>query len=183
MTIKVEISEADVVRVLPGQKVFFTILGEPDSRYPAVLKSIEPAPESIASESSSNSSSSSSTSSSSAAIFYMGILDVPNTDGKLRISMTTQVNIILAEAGNVLVIPSAALGNRDKNGLYTVRVETGPDKIEEHRVKIGLNNNVQAEVQEGLREGQRVIIGEQIAGSGATGATQQRRPQMPPRMF
>ncbi|MBV5318657.1 MAG: efflux RND transporter periplasmic adaptor subunit, partial [Desulfobulbaceae bacterium] len=37
MTIKVEISEADVVRVKPGQRVFFTILGEPDSRYPAEL--------------------------------------------------------------------------------------------------------------------------------------------------
>lgn len=176
MTIKVEISEADVVRVKPGQKVFFTILGEPDNRYPAVLQSIEPAPQSIASESSSSSSASTSTSSSSAAIFYIGILDVPNTDGKLRISMTTQVNIVLAEAGNVLIIPSAALGARDKDGLYAVRVETAPGKLEEQRVKIGLNNNVQAEVLEGLREGQRVVIGEQVTG-GAT-ATQMRRPPM-----
>ena len=50
MTIKVEISEADVVRVKPGQKVAFTILGEPDNRYPAELRSIEPAPASMASE-------------------------------------------------------------------------------------------------------------------------------------
>lgn len=176
MTIKVEISEADVVRVKPGQKVYFTILGEPDSRYPAELQSIEPAPQSIASESSSSNLASTSTSASSTAIFYMGILDVPNTDGKLRISMTTQVNIVLAEAGNVLLIPSAALGTRDKNGLYAVRVETAPGKLEEHRVKIGLNNNVQAEVLEGLSEGQRVVIGEQVAG--ATTATQMRRPPM-----
>jgi len=181
MTIKVEISEADVVRVKPGQKVYFTILGEPDNRYPAVLKSIEPAPESIATDSSSGSSSSSSTSSSSTAIFYMGILDVPNTDGKLRISMTTQVNIVLAEAKNTLLIPSAALGDKGKDGLYPVRVEVSPDKLEEQRVKIGMNNNVQAEVLEGLREGQQVVIGEQMTGGTAASSTQQRRPM--PRMF
>ena len=58
MTIKVEISEADVVRVKAGQKVRFTILGEPDNHYSATLQSIEPAPESIATESSGSSSSS-----------------------------------------------------------------------------------------------------------------------------
>jgi macrolide-specific efflux system membrane fusion protein len=112
----------------------------------------------------------------------MGILDVPNTDGKLRISMTTQVNIVLAEAKNTLLIPSAALGDKGIDGLYPVRVEASPDKIAEQRVKIGLNNNVQAEVLEGLREGQQVVIGEQMTGGTPAGSTQQRRPPMP-RMF
>jgi len=174
MTIKVEISEADVVRVSPGQRVYFTILGEPDSKYPAVLKSIEPAPESIATESSSNSTSTTS-SSASVAIYYMGVLDVPNDDGKLRISMTTQVNIVLAEAKNALLIPSAALGDKNKEGRYLVRVENGPDKTDELWVKIGLNNNVQAEVLEGLREGQRVVIGKQIGAVAPSSATTGRR--------
>ena len=181
MTIKVEISEADVVRVKPGQKVYFTILGEPDIRYPAELKSIEPAPESIANENSSGGSSSTATSSSSTAIYYMGILDVFNAESKLRISMTTQVNIVLAEVKDVLVIPSAALGDRGKDGLYAVRLETTPGKYEEHWVKIGLNNNVQAQVLDGLREGQRVVIGEQTAAT-APAANMPRRTPMP-RMF
>ncbi|HEX5372427.1 MAG TPA: efflux RND transporter periplasmic adaptor subunit, partial [Aquabacterium sp.] len=111
VTIKVEISEADVVRVKPGQRVYFTILGDPDKRYHTSLLAIEPAPETIASESSAASGSSSS-SSAGTAIYYMGILDIPNPDGRLRISMTTQVNIVLAEAKDALVIPSAALGDR-----------------------------------------------------------------------
>jgi len=111
----------------------------------------------------------------------MGILDVPNTDGKLRISMTTQVNIVLGEAKNALLIPSAALGDKGKDGSYPVRIEAGPDKIEEQKVKIGMNNNVQAEVLEGLAEGQRVVIGEQMTGGTAASSTQQRRPM--PRMF
>ena len=180
MTIKVEISEADVVRVKPGQRVYFTILGEPDNQYPAVLQSIEPAPESIASESSSSSASSASTSasSSSTAIYYMGILDVPNPDGKLRISMTTQVNIVLAEAKGALLIPSAALGTKDQERRYLVRVETEADKLTERWVKVGLNNNVQAEIVEGLREGQRVVIGEEMSGSTQPTAMRRRGPPM-----
>jgi macrolide-specific efflux system membrane fusion protein len=174
MQIRVEISEADVIRVRPGQRVSFTILGEPDNRYPAVVKSIEPAPESVAKETTAATTSTSTTS----AIYYMGVVEAPNPDGKLRIAMTTQVNIVLAEAANVLVIPSAALGDKGKDGLYTVRVETGPDRVEDRRVRIGLNTNVQAEVLEGLTEGQMVVIGEQIPG----GASPQRRPMMP-RMF
>jgi len=177
MTIKVEISEADVVRVKPGQRVYFTILGEPDNRYPAELVAIEPAPESIAKETASSTATTAST-----AIYYMGILDVPNTDGKLRISMTTQVNIVLAEAKNTLMVPAAALGNKSKEGRYAVRVENASGTVEEQQVQIGLNNNVQAEVLAGLSEGQKVVIGEQLAGAAGQAATPQRRTPMP-RMF
>jgi len=177
MTIKVEISEADVIKVKPGQRVYFTILGEPDNRYPAELGSIEPAPESVATETAASSASTSA--SSSVAIYYMGILDVPNEDGKLRISMTTQVNIVLAEARNVLVVPAAALGNKDKDGRYTVRVETAGGKLEDRQVRIGLNNNVQAEVLAGLNEGQMVVIGEQTGATPAQPATTMRRRPMP----
>ena len=184
MTIKVEISEADVVRVRPGQRVYFTILGEPDGQYPAELSSIEPAPESIAGTSSTGSSTTSSSSSDS-AIYYMGILDVPNAEGKLRISMTTQVNIVLMEAKNALVIPAAALGDMNKEGRYPVQVETAPGVVEERLVRIGLNDNVQAEVLEGLVEGQLVVIGEQAAGVAAAVATttSQQRQGPPPGVF
>ena len=180
MTIKVEISEADVVRVRPGQRVYFTILGEPDRQYPAELSSIEPAPESISDESTSTSSTSAS-SSSSTAIYYMGILDVPNADGKLRISMTAQVHIVLAEAKNVLVIPSAALGDRDKDGRYTVRVLKPEDRIETKWLRIGLNDNVQVEILEGLDAGEMVVIGEQTTAQAATATRQRHGP--PPEGF
>lgn len=175
MTIKVEISEADVIRVKPGQRVAFTILGEPDSRYPAVLRSIEPAPESIAKESTTTS-----TTTTSTAIYYLGVLEVANPDGKLRISMTAQVTIVLDEAQDVLLIPAAALGARDKEGRYAVRIETAAGLLEERAVLVGLNNNVQAEVREGLREGDRVVIGEQV-GAVAGSAGQRRMPM--PRML
>lgn len=56
MTIKAQISEADVVKVKAGQKVYFTILGEPDTRYDATLRTVEPAPDSILTDTTSSSS-------------------------------------------------------------------------------------------------------------------------------
>ena len=60
VTIKSQISEADVVKVQAGQPVYFTILGEPDRRYDAKLRTVEPAPDSILTDTTSSASSSSS---------------------------------------------------------------------------------------------------------------------------
>ncbi len=77
ITVTAQISEADVIKVRAGQTVYFTILGNPDKRYYGKLRTIEPAPESIESETSSSSSSSSS-STSTQAIYYNGLFEVPN---------------------------------------------------------------------------------------------------------
>ena len=103
MTIKAEISEADVMKVQEGQSVYFTTLGDSETKHYATLRQVEPAPDSINTESNSTS-----TSSSSTAVYYNALFDVPNEDGKLRIDMTAQVYIILDEAKNVLTIPAAA---------------------------------------------------------------------------
>lgn len=109
LTVKAEISEADVIRVQPGMPVYFSILGEPGRRFHATLRAIEPAPESIATESTSAGAASSSSSSTSSAVYYNGLFEVPNPDGLLRIGMTAQVNIVLAEAEHAVLIPASAV--------------------------------------------------------------------------
>jgi len=104
MTIKAEISEADVMKVEEGQTVYFTTLGNSDKKHYAKLRQVEPAPNSINTETNN-----SSTSSSSTAVYYNALFDVPNEDGKLRIDMTAQVYIVLNEAKNALTVPAAAL--------------------------------------------------------------------------
>jgi macrolide-specific efflux system membrane fusion protein len=103
MTIKAEISEADVMKVEEGQTVYFTTLGNNEKKIYAKLRQVEPAPNSI------NTDSNTSSSSSSSAVYYNALFDVPNEDGKLRIDMTAQVYIVLDEAKNVLTIPAAAI--------------------------------------------------------------------------
>lgn len=110
MTIKAQISEADVMKVEKGQTVYFTTLGNSDKKHYAQLRQVEPAPNSINTETTNTSSSSSST-----AVYYNALFDVPNEDGKLRIDMTAQVYIVLAEAKNVLTIPAAAIQSKRSN--------------------------------------------------------------------
>jgi macrolide-specific efflux system membrane fusion protein len=158
MTVKAQISEADVVRVRPGQPVYFTILGEPDRRFYATLRAIEPAPDSITSATTATASPSS-----TAAVYYNGLFDVANPDGVLRTSMTAQVYIVLASARQVLTVPSAALTPAGQ-GRYTVRILTDPKKKPEVRaVTVGINNNVSAQILSGLKAGDKVIVGEGAA--------------------
>ncbi|HEY9236238.1 MULTISPECIES: efflux RND transporter periplasmic adaptor subunit [Phenylobacterium] len=180
MTVKAEISEADVVRVHPGQDVYFTILGQPDQRRYAKLRTVEPAPESFVSETSSASASGSAATAS--AIYYNGLFDVPNPDGLLRTSMTAQVYIVLGQAKGVLTVPSAALGERARDGSYPVQVVLDNGKTERRRAKIGLNNNITAQVLSGLKAGDRVVVAEAgpsdqaQQGPGARGPGGRRRP-------
>lgn len=166
MIVRTEISEADVVRTKVGQPVYFTILGDPATRYDAVLQSIEPAPESITSDSSvtssstTSSSSTSTSSSSSSAIYYNGIFAVSNPDNRFRTYMSAEVHIVLGAAKNALVIPSSALGAKAADGSYNVQVVAADGQQTSRKIIIGLNNNVTAEVRSGLSEGERVVIGE-----------------------
>jgi len=187
VTVKAEISEADIVRVKPGQRVYFSILGEPEKRYETTLRAIEPGPTTISdsstsSSSSSTSSSSSSSSSTSSAVYYYGILDVPNPEDKLRISMTTEVNIVLSDAKSALAIPSTALDKAGPDGTYSVRVVGSDQRVDSRKVRIGLNNKVDAQVLDGLKEGEQVVIGEASASAASSSNNNSRRGPPPPMM-
>lgn len=172
MTVEAEISEADVVRVKPGQRVYFTILGEPDHRYEATLRAIKPAPESITDEDtgSSGGGSGSSSSSSSSAIYYNGLFDVPNPDGNLRISMTAQCTIVLSQAKDAVCVPFIALspgkGGKGPRGLRFVKVLGQDGRPVGRKVQVGINDGTQAQILEGIQAGEQVIIGEAGEASG-----------------
>jgi len=163
MTVKAQISEADVIRVQPGQATSFTILGDLDTRYQATMRAIEPAPESESSDSTSTTTSSTTAS----AIYYNGLFDVPNPDHKLRVSMTAQVEITLGESTQVLAIPLSVLGARNADGQYDVLVlDQGQPQ---HRlVTIGRKDSVNVEIRSGLREGDRVVMGDSMSAAAAS---------------
>ncbi|MBE0444447.1 efflux RND transporter periplasmic adaptor subunit [Psychrobacter sp. FME5] len=173
--INAQISEADVINVKADLPVYFNIIGNPDKKYDATLKAIEPAPEKI-----------SDTSSTDAAIYYVGYIEVPNTERRFRIDMTAQVYIVINQAKGALLIPSAALqpaksnrnrgakkeSNADNNTaanpdsdsnatMATVRVLKADGEVVEQTVKVGINNRVNAEILSGLKKGDEVILGEE----------------------
>ena len=159
MTVKAQISEADVILAHPDQTAYFTILGEPDKRYYGKLRAIEPAPQNFL-DTSGVPGSGGGSSKPNTAVFYNALFEVPNPDHRLRISMTAQVGVLLGIAQQALTIPAAALGAKAPDGRYAVRVLGADDKVDTRQVSIGLNNNVKVEVRDGLKAGERVVIGD-----------------------
>lgn len=164
MTVKAQVSEADVIRVSAGQTAYFTSLGEPDKRHYGKLRAIEPAPQNYADAQSPLGGGGAKP---NAAVFYNALFDVPNPEHRLRIAMTAQVNIVLGNARNALSIPAAALGEKRKDGTVAVRVLRADGSTETRHIRIGINNNVRVEVLAGLKDGERVVIGEASADERA----------------
>ncbi|MBI6632956.1 macrolide transporter subunit MacA [Pseudomonas paralactis] len=162
MTVKAQVSEADVIHISPGQQVYFTILGEADKRYYAKLRGTEPAPQNFLETQTAG------TPKQNTAVFYNALFDVPNPDHRLRIAMTAQVRIVLDTAEATLMVPVAALGARNADGSYPVRVLDAKGKAVARNVKTGINNNVKVQILDGLAEGDTVVIGDAtpaVAGS------------------
>lgn len=152
MTVKAQISEADVIHIKPGQSAYFTILGQPNKQYKGTLRAIEPGPTIMDGDDSNLAVTDSD------AIYYNALFDVPNPNGVLRIGMTAQVSILLKQSQNTLLVPAQVLQKAKGQGAYEVPVlEAG--KIVYKSVKVGINNKVDAEIISGLNEGDKVVVG------------------------
>lgn len=154
MTIKAQISEADIINVQAGKKVYFSILGAPNKKFEGVLRSIEPGPTLLTGDDSKLAIGDSD------AIYYNALFDVENKQNLLRVGMTAQVSIVLGSAEEALLIPSQVLTSKsERNDQYRVSILVD-GKIEKRKVEIGINNKVQAQVLSGLNEGDQVILGQ-----------------------
>lgn len=92
MTVQTQVSEADIGKLHVGMPVYFTTLGGQDYRWYSKLNRVEPTPQV-----------------SSNVVLYNALFDVPNENGVLMTSMSTQVFFITAQARDTLVIPASAL--------------------------------------------------------------------------
>ncbi len=159
MTIKAQISEADITKVREGMRAYFTILGEPNRKYEAVLRQVEPATETFQNTLVGNTANNV-----GEAIYYNGLFDVENSEGKFYIDMTAQLYLITNEARDVLMIPSMAT-RFQPSGFEAPSVERGRaivwvkkgESIEPREVELGISNNVSTEVISGLSEGEEVV--------------------------
>jgi len=59
-----------------------------------------------------------------------------------------------------LLIPAAAIGNASEGSEINVKVLNPDGSIETRTVKIGIKSEISAEVKDGLKEKERVIIGQ-----------------------
>jgi len=175
MKIKPEISEGDITKVKTGQEVSFTILSDSQTVYHSVIDSVDPANTTTSDSSSTSSSTSSSSSSTTSAIYYYANVLIDNPDRTLRIGMTTENNIKIANAKDVLLVSNMAIQKRD--GKSFVNVLNDKNQPEPREVETGVQNDFKTEIKSGLNEGEKVIVS-QVANGEQVGS-------MPrgPRMF
>ncbi|ELA08788.1 Macrolide-specific efflux protein MacA [Moraxella macacae 0408225] len=148
--IKAKFSEADIPKLKTGMKAYFYILGLPNKKFEAVLEDLELAP--ISSD----------THSQAGAVYYYGLLTVPNPNHELFIGMSANVTVAIDKKQQVLTIPTTALGKQLSDNTFEVQViddENSPNPVLQTRqITVGLNNKIHAEVISGLKQGEKVVI-------------------------
>lgn len=152
MTVQTRISETDILKVHPGQPLWFYVVADPKHRYQSVMGTLQDAPNDALQDEST-----SSQTQQPSAVYYNGVFSVPNPDHLLRTSMTAQVFIITEQAKNVLRLPVMALGQPLGDDRYQVQVVNG-DKTEQRVIRAGINDRQFVEVKDGLREGEHVVM-------------------------
>lgn len=141
MTAWAQVSEADISRVKVGQDVYFTVLGQ-TRRWAGKVRQILPTPELI-----------------NNVVFFDVLFDIPNPDRALKIQMTAQVFIVLAQAKGVLMIPASAAGNAAEGSQIRLLVLDPGGRLQPRLVTIGIKSEISAEVKSGLVENERVVVG------------------------
>ena len=81
--------------------------------------------------------------------------DLPNADGILRPGMYANVRIAVEKHTGALVVPVDALA-MEKTSAFVFKIADG--KAKKTAVKLGFNDGVNAEVLEGLAQGESVIL-------------------------
>ncbi|WP_374380765.1 efflux RND transporter periplasmic adaptor subunit [Dongia sp.] len=158
MTVEAQVSEADISRLDLGMEASFTTLGQPERRWTGVLHQILPTPEEV-----------------NGVILYDALFDVANPDQRLMTQMSAQVTFMVANAKNVITVPTAALRpSGDKSapaGTYQVLVAEANGSFAPRTIKVGVKNRNVAEVLEGLQAGEQVVVGERSDNAAAGGGT------------
>ncbi|WED22974.1 efflux RND transporter periplasmic adaptor subunit [Vibrio sp. JC009] len=164
MTVKAQVSEADIINIRAGQEVYFTILGSTGKKFRGALRAIEPGPTLLTGDDSDLKIGD------DEAVYYNALFDVDNPDKLLRIGMTAQVSIVLESAENALLVPSQILVQKPgPTSAYQVPVRSG-DQVEYRDVEVGINNKIYAQILSGLNEGDEIVLSQsadiEVSGSG-----------------
>ncbi|MBE8584032.1 efflux RND transporter periplasmic adaptor subunit [Campylobacter concisus] len=155
---KMQIAEGDITKIKVGTPVEYSILSEPTKKFQTTVSSIDPGLTTLSDgsygSSSSSKSSYSSSSSSSSAVYYYAQSIVDNKDGILRIGMTTQNELLIANVEDAIIVPSIGI-KKDENGTFVYLLKYG--KPVKTAVKTGIKDNLDTQIISGINEGDEII--------------------------
>src|SRR5215470_16961845 len=140
--IKGDVDEADIGKAACGQHVRTKVESFPNESFEGVVKRIAPMGKEL----------------NNVTTFEVRVT-ISNPQGKLLANMTANAEIVLEERKNVLLVPESALVyDKDKNvsaQLLDASAKTGWRKVP---LKVGISNGQRTEVQEGLKETDRLVL-------------------------
>ncbi|MCU4675858.1 efflux RND transporter periplasmic adaptor subunit [Catenovulum sp. 2E275] len=140
MTLRAEVSEADVTKLKQGMPVYFSTLGDSKKHWYTEVRQVLPTPNVV-----------------NDVVLYQALMDIENQNGQLMDSMTTQVFFVEEKADNTLVVPLSAVRETPRGAFAQLKT---PQGIERVKVKTGVKNRTQIEILSGLEVDQEVIIGQ-----------------------
>jgi macrolide-specific efflux system membrane fusion protein len=167
MTVRAQVAEADVNRLRENMPAYFTTLGDSERRWQGTVRQIQPSPQIV-----------------NDVVLYDVLIDVKNEGRRLMTGMTTQVFFVLGKAENALIVPAEVLTRRsaknDNQNGKAYQVVVGGDKSREPRIiHVRLQTRTQAEVVDGLQEGERILVNRPAGSANRAGGAQQQANSRP----
>jgi HlyD family secretion protein len=166
MKIDTKVSEADIGKLVPGQKAYFKVDAYPGETFEGTVSQVRNEP--IVTNN---------------VVTYNVVVETVNEDTKLKPGMTAEVKIVVADKKDVLRVPTAALRFIPPS---SADIKERPDELSDNSyvwitlrngqigalpVKTGVSDDIYTEILDGdLREGQKVII-EAVTGSKSNGSS------------
>ena len=171
MQVEAKVDEADIGAVKAGQPVTFTVDAFPDDVFTGTVKEVRINPTVT-----------------SNVVTYTVIINAPNPETKLFPGMTANVTIVTKKETGVCIPMTALYTSLDQDvikqfekkgytfqSLYknqeeltqglkdvtrkTIWVKKGENTYQQVSVTVGLNNGVKTLIEDGLQEGEQVVLG------------------------
>jgi len=139
MKVKILINEIDVPEVEKGQKAIVTLDAFPSQQFDGEVTTIAPEGEIVDN-----------------VVVFETTIELPNPDSMLLSGMTAEAEIIIKSKDNAIILPIEALEEKGEKAWVLVKDSSGQPIQKE--VKVGLRNDTQVEIEEGLEENEEVFL-------------------------
>ncbi len=140
----VQVDEADIGKITLGQSAIINLDAFPDESIPAKVTKISREGTVV-----------------SDVVVYKVMVEPLKVPRRWASGMTANVSFFIINKENVLILPNSAI--KDRNGEKFVMVATG-NRPEPRKVKIGVTDGKMVEITEGLKEGDKIMVGSSVQG-------------------
>lgn len=147
------VNEIDVAKISPGMIADISVAALPDSKINGKLRKVD-----LQSNNSGTAAAAAATANSPFNVGFnieLNDLKLPKNI-KLRAGYSATAEITVKQAENVLVIPERVLIFKDNKVFVSVLTKSG-DKPEQKEIKLGISDGINAQVVQGLKEGQVIV--------------------------